>query len=145
MKLRWFPAAWTLGALLSRNVASPRCGWGGCHGWNVEGDKALQASSLAEQGAEDASIARGLGKGCLDLILGAWGESVAASTRCALTYAILACCGPNVHLHVCSDFTDIYIALKNTPSTHVHWCVPIYCVLFSPEPGTVPKITTHLC
>lgn len=98
MKLRWFPAAWTLGALLSRNVASHSYGWGGWHGWNVEGDPTLQTSSLVEQWAEDASLAQGSGEGCLDLIPGARGESIAASCsidrRSTLTYAILACCRP---------------------------------------------------
>ena len=97
--------------------------WVGRVAWlECWGGQSTLGSSLAEQGAEDASIAQGSGKGCLDLTLVAWGESIAASTRCAL----LACCGPDVHIHMCSDFTDTYIVLKNTPSTHVPWYVPIH-------------------
>ena len=123
MKLRWFPAAWTLGALLSRNVASPSYGWGGWHGWNVEGDPALQTSSLVEQWAEDASLAQGSGEDCLDLIPGACGESIAASCcidrRSTLTYAILACCRP--------------------------WCTHTYVQWFHRHLHSTEKHTYHSC
>lgn len=119
VKLRWFPAAWTLGALLSRVPHPPVGGEGGLAGM-LRGTKHFRLLPWQSRG-QRMPLLRGSGKGRLDLILGAWGGHSSINKGVPSCNPSLP--WPDVHIHMCSDFTDIYIV----PEKHAFLSCALVC------------------